>query len=210
MENATWSKTFIPLIVVFTLLAVVLGLFGAVIGSFKASAGQILYFTWPPFFGAAALGCLVAALILRGKSLSLWGVPLEKGEASALVLAVVAGIGFLVALSVALYIRMNAIPNTGAESIAWTVGGCGIGIILGSISAPTFINWMFHRLGLAGGFIIFADLLLFAAGILLAVVFFRHGLLKDRPLLLIMVTGALLASPIGLVVSNKLLARKSK
>jgi len=208
MAEQKWGNALLPLIVVFILVSLVFGLVGFLVGNFQGNAGEILFWTWPPFFMVSALCCTVAALAMRTKNTQLFGVDLSKGEATALVLALIFGVGFIIALLVALYIRINNVPNESTSSIAWTVAGCGIGIFMGSISGPTFLNWMFHRMGLGRGFIWVADLLLFACGILLAVIFYRHGLLKDRPVLLIMVTGALIASPIGMVVSNKLLARE--
>jgi hypothetical protein len=201
----TWSSGFAPVGVVYILLAVVLGLVVALIQPVRGTAGEILFWTWPWFFGVGGIVCMAMAGITRNAPAQLGSESLSRGETAALVLAATAGVGYLIGVIVSLVVEPKTATTSSVQSVVWIVAGLGIGIVLGALAIPTLLNWIFFRLGLSRGFVTVADIVVFVIGVLGTVVVLREGLMVRQVGASALFIGALLASPIGLVLSHRIL-----
>jgi hypothetical protein len=203
--SSTWSQGFVPVGVLYVLFAIVLGLLIGLFQPVRGSAGEVLFWTWPWFFGIAGIVCLIMAGITRNSSASLAGHAMSTGETAALVLASTAGFGYLLGVVVALVVEPKSITAEQPQSLVWLVVGLGIGILLGAVALPTLLNWALFRMGLSRGFVFAADVVVFVIGILATVLVLREHLMLRQVGASALFIGALLASPIGLVLSHRIL-----
>jgi hypothetical protein len=204
-SSATWSQGFVPVGVLYLLFAVVLGLLIGLFQPVRGSAGEVLFWTWPWFFGVGGVVCMIMAAITRQQPASLAGQSMSTGETAALVLASTAGFGYLLGLVVSVVVEPKNITAEQPQSLVWLVVGLGIGILLGAVALPTLLNWALFRMGLSRGFVLAADAVVVVIGILATVLVLREGMMLRQVGASALFIGALLASPIGLLLSHRIL-----
>ncbi len=194
-----------PAAVLSVLTAVLLGLVCAVVKPVRGSAGEVLFWTWPWFFAAAGVIAGGLAALLAKAPATLFGAGLSRRESSALCLAVLAGAGWITALVVTVVVPVKPGLDKQTQSMAFLVIGLGIGVLLGAVAAPTFVNALLARMRVASVIVTIADGLLFIAGALGVFLLLREGVVPTALGWPVLILGALLFSPIGMWLSHKLL-----
>lgn len=197
----TWNKGLLPVGILFIIMGVIGILFRFGIGEIESSAGEILFWMWPIYFVVVGAVLIALNIVVGKKDANLLGMKFtQTSEIVSTVISIAFGGGFFLAMFVIFITRSMDLPEATLASKIWSGIGIGTGVIAGGVAAPTLAGVVLSKLGLPRMFINMLQFLLFIAGIGLAFVFWRQGMLDGWPLMLTMVTGALIATPVGIVV----------